>query len=78
MILPHLDSCGIPEDIRIMGVFAKVYQIWGRWYNEQALRECIVEFMRQKYGEKHLDTLRSMANLATTYWNQGRWSVLQT
>ena len=30
--------------------------------------------MRKKVlGADHLDTLLSMGNLATTYWNQGRW-----
>ncbi len=24
-------------------------------------------------GEEHPDTLTNMANLASTYWNQGRW-----
>ncbi|KAF2715832.1 hypothetical protein K431DRAFT_236821, partial [Polychaeton citri CBS 116435] len=24
-------------------------------------------------GEEHPDTLTSMANLALTFWNQGRW-----
>ncbi|KAJ5460953.1 uncharacterized protein N7458_002505 [Penicillium daleae] len=26
-----------------------------------------------KLGVDHPDTLTSMANLASTYWNQGRW-----
>jgi hypothetical protein len=26
-----------------------------------------------KLGEDHPDTLTSMANLASTLWNQGRW-----
>ena len=31
--------------------------------------------MRKKLlGAEHPDTLGSMANLASTYWNQGRWS----
>ena len=31
--------------------------------------------MRKKLlGAEHPDTLTSMANLASTYWNQGRWN----
>jgi hypothetical protein len=31
--------------------------------------------MRKKLlGAEHPDTLISVANLATTYWNQGRWN----
>ena len=27
----------------------------------------------RRLGEEHPDTLSSMANLSTTYWNQGQW-----
>ena len=29
---------------------------------------------KEKLGTHHPDTLTSMANLAVTYWSQGRWS----
>ena len=28
-------------------------------------------------GDGHPDTLTSMANLASTYWNQGRWEEVE-
>jgi len=33
----------------------------------------VVETMQRVLGEEHPDTLNSMANLASTYRNQGRW-----
>ena len=32
-----------------------------------------METRKTKLGADHPDTLNSMANLASTYWNQGRW-----
>ncbi|KIJ49330.1 hypothetical protein M422DRAFT_246422 [Sphaerobolus stellatus SS14] len=32
------------------------------------------QIRRDKLGEAHPDTITSMANLASTYWNQGRWT----
>jgi len=32
-----------------------------------------METSKTKLGADHLDTLTSMANLASTFWNQGRW-----
>ncbi|KZL85290.1 kinesin light chain 3, partial [Colletotrichum incanum] len=32
-----------------------------------------METSKTKLGADHPDTLSSMANLASTFWNQGRW-----
>jgi len=32
-----------------------------------------METRKRVLGEEHPDTLTSMANLASTFWNQGRW-----
>ena len=32
-----------------------------------------METGKRVLGEEHPSTLTSMANLASTYWNQGRW-----
>jgi hypothetical protein len=32
----------------------------------------VMEAIKRLLGEEHPDTLTSMANLAFTYWNQGR------
>ncbi|KAH8655573.1 hypothetical protein BX600DRAFT_384999, partial [Xylariales sp. PMI_506] len=33
----------------------------------------VMETRKTKLGADHPDTLTSIANLASTYWNQGRW-----
>ncbi|EMD63677.1 hypothetical protein COCSADRAFT_118835, partial [Bipolaris sorokiniana ND90Pr] len=44
-------------------------------YNEAGELEVQVMETRKRrmLGDEHPDTLTSMANLASTYWNQGRW-----
>jgi len=37
------------------------------------LRVLVMETTKRVLGEEHPDALTSMANLASTYWNQGRW-----
>ncbi len=37
-----------------------------------------METRKTKLGADHPDTLTSMANLASTYWNQGRWEEAET
>jgi hypothetical protein len=32
-----------------------------------------MEASKKVLGDEHPNTLTSMANLASTYWNQGRW-----
>ena len=34
----------------------------------------MVETRKRVLGGEHPSTLTSMANLASTYWNQGRWN----
>ena len=33
-----------------------------------------METRKKVLGQEHPDTLIGMANLASTYWNQGRWN----
>ena len=33
----------------------------------------MIETRKRVLGAEHLDTLTSMANLASTFWNQRRW-----
>jgi hypothetical protein len=37
-----------------------------------------MEKRKHVLGEEHPDTLTSMANLAATYQNQGRWKDVET
>ena len=36
-----------------------------------------METRKKKLGVDHPSTLTSMANLASTYWNQGRWEAAE-
>jgi hypothetical protein len=39
----------------------------------EELEAQVMETMQRVLGPEHPDTLISMGNLASTYWNQGRW-----
>ncbi|KAF6803318.1 Kinesin light chain 5, partial [Colletotrichum plurivorum] len=45
----------------------------GNYSRAEALVQDAVRIRRERLGEEHPDTLTSMANLASTYRNQGRW-----
>ena len=38
----------------------------------------MVETSKRVLGDEHPDTITSKANLASTYWNQGRWGEAET
>ncbi|KAL4934882.1 hypothetical protein BDV06DRAFT_217819 [Aspergillus oleicola] len=44
----------------------------GRYREAEELEVQVLEIWKQVLGPEHPDTLTSMANLASTYWNQGR------
>ncbi|KAF2201375.1 hypothetical protein GQ43DRAFT_360176, partial [Delitschia confertaspora ATCC 74209] len=45
----------------------------GHWQETEELNVQVMETRKRVPGEDHSDTLASMANLASTYRNQGRW-----
>ncbi|CAG8883952.1 unnamed protein product, partial [Penicillium egyptiacum] len=45
----------------------------GRWEEAEKLEVQVVETRKTKLGVDHPDTLASMANLASTFSEQGRW-----
>ena len=45
----------------------------GYWKEGEQLELPVMKTEKRVLGEEHPDMLRSMANLASTYWNQGRW-----
>jgi hypothetical protein len=45
----------------------------GRWREREPVDESAYEYRRKVLGERHPDTIRSIADLATTYYNQGRY-----
>ena len=72
MLLPHLDSCGMPKDIKIAGAYASAYERCGRWSDEETLREYLVDWCTRNLGRDHPDTLRNMYDLGWTYSTRGR------
>ncbi|CAG8016353.1 unnamed protein product [Penicillium nalgiovense] len=46
----------------------------GRWMDSQPVDQRLYELRQQMFGESHPATIRSLANLATTYHAQGRYS----
>ena len=54
--------------------FALVMVENGDWINAEPLQVHAMNMRKQILGPKHLDTLTSMANLASTYHFQGRWT----
>ncbi|KAK4206246.1 hypothetical protein QBC37DRAFT_476988 [Rhypophila decipiens] len=46
----------------------------GRWREKEPVDQRAYELRREVLGEKHPDTIRSMADLATTYHAQGRYA----
>ncbi|PSN59135.1 hypothetical protein BS50DRAFT_580217, partial [Corynespora cassiicola Philippines] len=51
----------------------EVYFGEGWWSEAEKLFVQVMETRKVKLGDDHPSTLTSMANLASTYWNQGRW-----
>jgi hypothetical protein len=45
----------------------------GRWMDAEELFVQVMETRKRVLGEEHPSTLTSIANLASTYGNQGRW-----
>ncbi|KAL4789255.1 P-loop containing nucleoside triphosphate hydrolase protein [Aspergillus venezuelensis] len=46
----------------------------GRWSEAEKLEVQVMETLKTVLGDKHPNTLNSMANLASTYQHQGRWN----
>jgi hypothetical protein len=75
-LVAHIDAAwdrGILEHVEIAASFYWVYSERGRWTEAEVLQVQVMETRKQVLGEKHPDTLSSMENLASTYWNQGHW-----
>ena len=43
-------------------------------FEAKSLYKGLLEIYQVEHGPEHLSTLTSMANLASTYWDQGRWN----
>src|SRR6202522_1812749 len=54
--------------------FGLVMMDAGDWNNAEKLFVQGLDMRKKLLGAEHPHTLRSMGNLASTYWNQGRWN----
>lgn len=81
LLLPHVERIlerqpGDEADILIWGLLLKnasCYMVERGDYKKAAvLAKKSVDVRKELLGLDHLDTLTSMANLASTFWNQGR------
>ena len=46
---------------------------WEWWKGAEELEARVMKMFNIVLGPEHPSTLTSMANLASTYWNQGQW-----
>ncbi|KAK3613488.1 hypothetical protein LTR56_027858 [Elasticomyces elasticus] len=61
-------------ECNVSSMWTRVERIWeeeGHWEKSEKLFFAAGTWCREKLGEEHVDTLRAMANLASTYRNQG-------
>jgi hypothetical protein len=82
IFLPHaLVASDWPEvsndKVLVSELLSKVWSYLydqGRWGENVSVASKALTLRREMLGEKHPDTIRSMANLAATYHGQGRWN----
>ena len=49
----------------------------GQWNEAEKLYVQVMETRKRVLSQERPDTLTSMANLATIFWNQGRWNEVE-
>ena len=52
-----------------MANLVSTYRNQGRWKEAKELEVQVIETRKRAFGVKHPDTLASIANLASTFWN---------
>ncbi|KAF5617642.1 kinesin light chain [Fusarium sp. NRRL 25303] len=81
MLLPHVEPVfekeplleGLLDWAYLLTNCARYMLTIGKYGVAENLSKMAVSTRSKVLGEEHPDTLTSMANLASTYWNQGRW-----
>ena len=81
-IMLHLPETARPHEMRLETSESNVSWMWttigetwhseGRWTGSERLFLAAFRMRSSVLGEDHPDTLRAIADLAATYWNQGR------
>jgi len=75
-LLPHIDAAlqgGLHTGSKLTASLGLIYREGGRWKEAEELEVLVMETRKRVLGEEHPDSLTSMNNLASTYWNQGRF-----
>lgn len=68
------EVCG--EQIKTSGLLSRASEFLhfsGRWKQKEHVDRRALDLRRETLGEKHPDTIRSMEDLASTYYQQGRY-----
>ncbi|KAH7302952.1 P-loop containing nucleoside triphosphate hydrolase protein [Stachybotrys elegans] len=69
------------KQIEVAELFSRVSKFLydrGRWREKEPVDKKALALRREMLGEKHPDTIRSMADLATTYHEQGHYSKAES
>jgi len=75
-LLPHIDAAlqgGLHTGSDLTARLGLIYREGGRWKEAEELEVVVMETRKRVFGEEHLESLTSMACLASTYRFQGRW-----
>lgn len=81
-LLPHKRICknnsiakemNQSNDVDDARYFSLVLYEGGHWREAEEIFVQVIEVRKRVLGQEHPDTLTSIANLASTLWNQGRW-----
>ena len=71
-LLKNLEGTRSGEIELIKNDLASTYRDQGRWKEAEELDVQVTETEKRVLGQEHPSSLTSMANLASTYRNQGR------
>ncbi|KAL8398599.1 hypothetical protein RB596_005941 [Gaeumannomyces avenae] len=67
------ELCGEEKAAALLARVSNYLYDRGRWREKEPVDERAYGLRKKVLGDKHPDTIRSMADLATTYHNQGRY-----
>jgi hypothetical protein len=78
-----IDSEELPQDLVLdyksnQSIFASFFKELGLFEKAELLGVQAMEARKKLLGVEHRDTLKSMLNLAGTYWRQSRWEEAET
>ncbi|KEY71346.1 hypothetical protein S7711_10245, partial [Stachybotrys chartarum IBT 7711] len=62
----------------LLRCMAGYFSFEGKWSDAEGLNIEATRIRRELFGESNPSTLESMANLASTFWNQGRWKEAES